>query len=403
MKLFRNINNYYESHKIQIRGFFELSLLANHFPSLHGLRVIAIVTVVQLHLTLVLRASGLVERKSVLSTRSLNVSFGMDLFFLLSGFLIGMILLHSLEERKGHGILRFYARRSFRIFPAYYVVLTSLAVFLPITASQKSNLAYGYLYLVNYTGTSRHECLMPWSWSLCVEEHFYIVVPILMLGLHLLRSHAARITVLSVLWLSGLGIRLTIFYMRSIPWTAHTLQQELMYASHARIDILVAGILLAYLHRYFRGQIKQFLTHRAGRILFWTIVFVSLYSVTNLGFFSGRMFLFRVFKWGTFTTFMYIPLVLLLIYSDSWLSRFLSRRWFHKIATLGYGIYLVHFPVGVMLVPLGRYAMEIWHIPIGIVWFFLLAIQLVLSVVFAYILHLLVEKPALYLRDRFSP
>ncbi|MCP4675045.1 MAG: acyltransferase [Deltaproteobacteria bacterium] len=391
------------SPSTRFKDFFRMHLLANHYPALHGIRVLAVVTVVQVHLTILLRGGGLLDKRGELSRYSMNISFGMDLFFILSGFLIGMILLHSFEQQKGRGILRFYARRAFRTFPPYYLVLILISLVIPMSAKQTDHLPYAFLYISNYTGATRTACVMPWNWSLCVEEHFYFAVPLLLLVLHLLRSHAARIGVLIFFWLGGTATRLIIFYAHEGSWTPAALQHELMYKSHARIDILVAGILLAYLHRYFQPQIARLLTRLTARIILWIVVLACLGILLNPSFFGGHIFLYRVLKWGTFTSVMYVPLILLLLNTEGWFQRFLSISWFRRMATLGYGIYLVHFPVGAMLFPLAHLAIDAWFIPLEVVWPSFLALLLVCSVAVSYIIHLLVEKPVLYLRDRISP
>ena len=78
-------------------GFFALSLLANHFPQLHGVRVLAIVLVVQFHVTFAL-LDGKLPIDPGWGTLSATVFFGMDLFFVLSGFLIGTMILYSLDQ-----------------------------------------------------------------------------------------------------------------------------------------------------------------------------------------------------------------------------------------------------------------------------------------------------------------
>ncbi len=71
---------------------------------------------------------------------SQRIFFGMDLFFILSGFLIGSILLRSLQLSGTQNLRRFYLRRIFRTFPSYYVVLTLLALTTTLTADQRRHL-----------------------------------------------------------------------------------------------------------------------------------------------------------------------------------------------------------------------------------------------------------------------
>src|SRR5207248_2608681 len=90
-----------------------LDLLDNRYPALHGLRVIAILTVIQFHVTWVFAGEQGIFLDRDFIDRSLSVFFGMDLFFMLSGFLIGSILLHSLQSAGSQQVRRFYLRRIF--------------------------------------------------------------------------------------------------------------------------------------------------------------------------------------------------------------------------------------------------------------------------------------------------
>src|SRR6185369_11181015 len=132
-----------------LRSFLALDLLDNRYPALHGLRVLAIITVVQYHVTWIYAGEQGIAIDKPFFDGSLLVFFGMDLFFMLSGFLIGSILLRSLDTSGTQQIRRFYIRRVFRTFPSYYVVLTLLALLYPLTQWQKQNLPYEYLYVTN--------------------------------------------------------------------------------------------------------------------------------------------------------------------------------------------------------------------------------------------------------------
>jgi peptidoglycan/LPS O-acetylase OafA/YrhL len=162
----------------KLRTLLAPSLLANHFPPLHGVRVLAILLIVQLHLSLYSAMGGL-NLLGPSWTVSVNTWFGMDMFFVLSGFLIGKILLFSIEKQRKRYVARFYIRRAFRILPLYYVVFGLLVLLLGLTPFQQENLVHELLYLTNYPFSD--EYLMPWSWSLSVEEHFYIAAPLVLI------------------------------------------------------------------------------------------------------------------------------------------------------------------------------------------------------------------------------
>ena len=109
---------------------------------------------------------------------------GVDLFFCLSGFLIGGILLDNRSSPSYFGT--FYIRRGFRIFPIYYVVITLVLLALPRFAGVTEPAAlpgiyYGYVqnFVMSFTGVEAPHWLMP-TWTLCVEEQFYLLLPVIL-------------------------------------------------------------------------------------------------------------------------------------------------------------------------------------------------------------------------------
>ncbi len=387
---------------LKIRKSLELSLLANHFPALHGIRVIAVLSVVQIHTTLGLLENGLIS-DSGFSTFSRNIFFGMDLFFILSGFLIGMLLLHSDKKTSRSKIARFYVRRGFRTFPLYYVVLALLAITVPLNAAQQSNAVREIFYFSNYGYSLPLTRIMAWGWSLSVEEHFYLAAPIFFALICLLRSHSARIVVMLMMWLLGLGIRLVVFYGHEGPWNSMALFQQLYIRTHTRFDVFVAGVLLAYLQYNFQDQLRAFVLTTFGRFLCRTLALACLVVLLLTRTMFPSPGLFSVFAWGTLTSLMYVPFLILILNTTGPLCTFLSHRFFLMMATLGYGIYLVHIPLGLMIRPVARIALSNYGLPIEIVWPMQVLLQVAVSAAVAYVLHLIVEKPALYLRDKLAP
>jgi peptidoglycan/LPS O-acetylase OafA/YrhL len=393
-----------------IGTLFEPSYLSNQYPPLHGLRVLAIILVVQTHLIILQEFRN---TQAFLWWRiSDNLWFGMDLFFIMSGFLIGSILLHTQKKSNGsHSFfIRFYFRRALRTFPLYYVVLTFLTVLAIIQQQPHPNLLYEYLYLTNYTEIFR--CIMFWAWSLSIEEHFYLVVPLIILILKFIPTHTHRIGLLCILWSMGLVVRLIIWFSAG-QWNTMDFNLQIYFPTHSRFDILFAGILLAYLNKYhadfFRAQLKK----RVVRIIFMLIpLAIGCYilipdQIIHFFFFNEKVPLSieEIFKVGTLTSIGYIFLILYVLYIDGWLSRMLSHRIFLFLATLGYGVYLIHIPVIIYVVnPVcNLYFQLIPTYPFMLKFSIALFFTLLFSFVGAYILHLIVEKPMLMLRDKLDP
>ncbi len=387
-----------------MRRFFSLDLLDNRYPQLHGLRVLAIISVVQFHVTSIFayEQSIRLDRDWVVS--SLAIFFGMDLFFILSGFLIGSILLYSLKNRdtQKHPIRRFYLRRIFRTFPSYYVVLTVLALAYTLTPDQKHHLWMEYAYLTNFTRLGRFDVIMFWGWSLALEEQFYLVVPLLFFVLSRLRSDRARIALLAMIWASALVVRLVLYYRHTAPWIDVELYGALYFRTYTRYDTLVSGILLALVHDRYKEPIGHWLNAPFHRALVAMPSLLCLWMLLRPWTFAKNLNFYHVIAWGTLTTTMYFGFLLLLLHGDGVIHRFLSAPVFRRIATLGYGVYLVHIPLcDHVVVPAARKLIA-QKMSLALVWPISLVMLLAMSATLAYAMHVMIEKPALWVRDRIA-
>ena len=333
---------------------------------------------------------------------SLTVFFGMDLFFFLSGFLIGSILLHSLATSGTQQLQRFYLRRIFRTFPSYYVVLTFLALTTALTALQKQHLIYEYLYGTNFIRLKPGDVIMYWGWSLALEEQFYLTVPLLFFVLSRVRSDKFRIAILLVLFFAALGIRMYV-YFHGRPWTDAALRMALYFRTHTRFDTLIGGILLAVVHQRYKVQLTEWLKSPFHRALVAMPSLACLWLLVQPWMFGdGTMQMVLVWSWGTVTSAMYFGCVLLLLHGgDGFFVRILSWPIYRRIATLGYGIYLVHIPLcEEVMVPVAQRLAK--TLPMTVVWALSLAELMLLSVGLSYVMHVLIEKPSLRLRERLA-
>jgi len=157
--------------------------IRGRMPALDGVRGLAILMVLFVHFFADTVATNRFER--VLTRVSGFGTYGVDLFFMLSGFLITGILVDS---KGGGGYFRnFYARRAVRIFPLYYGILIVLIVIAPLVVSSpalavlRSRQAWAWLYGINILSGLRGEYSFPYIdhfWSLAVEEHFYFFWPL---------------------------------------------------------------------------------------------------------------------------------------------------------------------------------------------------------------------------------
>jgi peptidoglycan/LPS O-acetylase OafA/YrhL len=209
-----------------------------YFRYLDGLRCLSVFWVILLHLRL--------QGGRALEFIAGHGWMGVDMFFVISGFLITGILLREHASTGRISLSRFYARRALRIWPAYYALLGAITVaaLLGLTSDASMilhTIRWPATYLTNaYAGYNRTESVafLP-SWSLSLEEQFYLVWPIL-LFLSVRRAGAMAITVIGAVtvWRTWLTFHMPpgIFAMRRI-----------FYAPDTRIDVILYGCLLAFL------------------------------------------------------------------------------------------------------------------------------------------------------------
>ena len=156
----------------------KVPLCCQHIPALDGIRGVAILMVIVFHLFLMLPHLAAKAPYSLVVASRLG-QMGVDLFFVLSGFLITGILYDT--KRDEHYLRNFYARRTLRIFPLYYAVLlaaTLVTALRPNVDCAVTADGWMWLYAANIPPTfSNSQVAFPHFWSLAVEEQFYLIWP----------------------------------------------------------------------------------------------------------------------------------------------------------------------------------------------------------------------------------
>ena len=169
---------------------------------------------------------------------------GVDLFFVLSGFLIGGLLVNEIERTDTLNVKRFLIRRGFKIWPAYLVFIGFVFVLLVREHSFAEALRLiwpNLLHLQNYFGTPRGL-----TWSLAVEEHFYLVLPVFLLLAIRHRKPGGAIPAIPItaiaLIVTCTTLRIVLNPHEPLDWWGT------IAPTHLRIDGLFFGVLLAYLY-----------------------------------------------------------------------------------------------------------------------------------------------------------
>ncbi|HLP53422.1 MAG TPA: acyltransferase [Fluviicola sp.] len=264
---------------------------------------------------------------------------GVDLFFVLSGFLITSQLLSQVKKGKNISLKEFYAKRFFRIIPAFLVVL--LLYFLVPLFREKEALPPLWKFLTftqNFGLDLKNHGTFSHAWSLCVEEHFYLFLPLILIFLQQLKRLKNAYRVIIVLFLTGLAIRFYVYESLSqngevdpVLWYRY-----IYYPTYNRLDGLLVGVLIA--------SIYQFLPSLWSRIARYGNLWIAL----GLAILSGAYFLCEdpfTFDASVFgfplVAVGYGSLVIGAISPSGFLHKWKSKvtTW---IATVSYAIYLTH-------------------------------------------------------------
>jgi peptidoglycan/LPS O-acetylase OafA/YrhL len=158
--------------------------LQNKIPGFDSLRGLAIISVLLTHL----HVFKYLKMKGILAAGMVPLVHGrtdVQIFFVLSGFLITLLLIREFDQSQGISLKKFYLRRILRIVPVYTLFLllvTLLYVGRAYTYRMSSfSLLFAYTYLYNFIPKSMYSGLIGHTWSLAVEEHFYLLWPVIFL------------------------------------------------------------------------------------------------------------------------------------------------------------------------------------------------------------------------------
>ncbi|CAB4960704.1 unannotated protein [freshwater metagenome] len=355
----------------------------NHITSLDGLRGIAVILVLTRHFE-VLAPQGLTGF-TFIDHFFRGGYLGVDIFFVLSGFLITSLLLNEHESHSRIRLLHFYGRRSLRLLPALSILLLLYSVITVLEGQAFSSISSGVLATFFYYLNWQYVLSFPKSfgdlgylWSLSIEEQFYIVWPAaLILLLHFTKKTLIHISTIAVL------IAFVLWH-RHVMWTTPSeipyKQFTIFIRTDARIDSLLVGCITAFIYRYrlISVRLSQILAILGALVLFLYLEFSQPYT--------GYMFS------GGFTVVAVSVacLILGLTTSTFSLTKLLSRRFIVLIGKTSYGIYLWHYPIFTFVNRHMTTTSEIYKV----------IIALVCTALFTTASWLFIETPALRLKKR---
>lgn len=297
-------------------------LIRPSMPELDTLRGIAVLGVVLLHAFYWQYAAFSFGRwaRTFLSITQPG-GWGVNLFFVLSGFLITGILLDS-KNRPGF-YRRFYTRRALRILPAYYLLLTLLVL---LRSASTAFVGLSFIYLANVTSFFGVACDYGPLWSLAVEEHFYILWP----------AVVRRVAKERLAWVSG-AIVLGIPILRAISFNFGWKDGLASYTWFVA-DGLAAGGLLAILLRtaITRRQVKL-----VCGLLFGSAVLIGL-AGKPFGILTRERLLGAALQFTIVYGFFAGVLLLFLLVGTSSRKRYVNVPTLRFLGYISYGLYLDH-------------------------------------------------------------
>ncbi len=328
---------------------------------------------------------------------------GVDLFFVLSGYLISNQLFAGWARGQDLSVARFYARRAFRTLPIFWLVLAAYASFPAAMGGKPPAPWWRFLTFTQNIGLQPGTAFSH-AWSLCVEEQFYLVLPLALAVAAWLARRRATPTrahgwaLMGALVVVGVVARGVLWqrYGREVDGHSDGYMPWIYYATLCRFDEFIPGIAVAMLKNFHRPGWERLMAH--GGVLS-ALGAAAVATMLTLAHFFYDI---RGYGWGFFmTTFGYslvaMSFALLVAAAMSPAARILQWRipGAGRIALWSYAIYLSHKPLAMFL---GR-QLE----PLGMSGTAQLAISTVACVAVGGLLHKLVEAPFMALRDRLVP
>jgi len=315
---------------------------------------------------------------------------GVDLFFVLSGFLVSSLLFRDFLKHGRIDWKSFLIRRGLKIYPSFYLLMavTVLIIVVRHPAVPASHLVGEFLFLQNYVGYFWNH-----TWTLAVEEHFYLALPLLLIAYRACHRgesrpfrHLPRFFI--GLFVVVLGLRLL---TQALAPAGPFDSVRSLIPTHLRIDSLAFGVLISYFHHFQPEAFHRFFR----RTRYLLPVAALLCYLPSMGFEIEHSPFLYTFGF----TLLYLGngalviLALHLPFSANLIVRALAR-----IGVYSYSIYLWHILVALSICPrlspfLPQAHHESWS----------LLCYLAGSILFGTAMGKLVEVPVLKLRDRFFP
>jgi peptidoglycan/LPS O-acetylase OafA/YrhL len=319
---------------------------------------------------------------------------GVDLFFVLSGFLISSQLFLEIKQGKRISYKDFFLKRFFRIIPAYLVVVGIYFCFPFFREKESLPPIWKFLTFTQNLGTNLKDFgTFSHAWSLCVEEHFYFFLPIILFFFQITNLFKKAYWLLIILFLLGFAVRIYSWNNFYIP----TINNEnswlywykfIYYPTYNRIDGLLVGVSIAGMYQFSPNLWNQISKFGNLNILLSLVILTCAYFLCyEEQTFYASIFGFPLVSIG------YGFLVIGAISPTSFLYKWNSKTTTF-IAKLSFAIYLIH--KGIIHITQNLFENLNVKIESNLMMFICIAN----GIICAYLLNLLIERPFMKLRKR---
>lgn len=396
---------------------------ASNFAPIDGIRALSILLVLVYHTFLVYDLSNPHETVATILTKlgwawtwAWNGDKGVDVFFVMSGFLISGILLRQYSKEGHLNLKNFYIRRYLRLTPAYYFMLT---IYWLLAANNSSMIWANYLYVSNFIPYENQAAA--WTWSLAVEEQFYFIYPLILIAIlkWCKRPGMMLVWLFFISIVVNAGIAYSDDMIRTTPSSAIYTNEAfyhyfitVMYDNlYTRFGGLVVGCLAAYALHFHQAKLTQFANSGLGVALTFfglgLILFFMIFPAFSNAYdnYQTLHIWYYIFNHTLFAVGVGILIVAMLL-QKHWLANafnwFFSLPVWYPIASLSYSLYLIHLVVMIVVIPaivnltITMPAQYPWSM--GQILLFGFMLSSLISVAIAALMYLLIEKPIMNLR-----
>lgn len=343
-----------------------------YLPGLDGIRAIAVIAIIIFHLNPKWLPGGFL---------------GVDTFFVISGYLIAMLLINEYEKTGTINILQFWIRRMKRLFPPVLFMILIVIQYIiffdqSLLYQLKKDVIAALLYISNwwyiFDGLSYFESFearpLEHLWSLAIEEQFYLLFPLILI---LMLNKWSKKNILLLFFVVSI---LSAILMSTLYDPAANVSR-IYFGTDTRLQTLLLGVMCAFIWPAFK------LKYDAPRILVVIIDFlgfigliVLMYSIYKLSEHSVFLFNGGFYVLGIFT----LLIIMAAVHPSSIMSRLLGIKPLTVIGKYSYSLYLWHYPVIVLMQK---------HFVQGQVPIYIHISSVILTIVLAVFSYKLIERP----------